>query len=775
MSQPSPDRAESKALPPNNAHALATALRRAAQRLRENPRILFEKEPDWEGGLNAAEINRLAERTIIEDRRPNNGDRLERRLIFHPLGKEDDPAEWLVNSASGDERLAGGASDAKLERTISHLERWAELSAAIAVSSKRDGCIGQVTALSRLDLPHIVEAIRELHRTIAEPPALPWTAPNWLVQRESQTTAGAEHLKNITDPGHAWLIDCAADEVLHRLTPPWKHRCDDCPEITDSLLEQRHKVELIELRKRLLSLFLGNQLAGNGSERLVWLSYLDAVLAELLDSRELPSEQKQGTAPHAGSSEAWAKEYPLVGWREPRRSALPELSNDLERQARYCMGFGSDWWLPALECSNWRTPCYPIEATPEAVQQWRSIIEKLQLANLGGIENPQGAADLRAAIESDIQLIREHRPDLFPANVGRPAVLNPAQPMSELARLDALERATVQWLAERFDADGAGFVVWDNDVVAFFAERGADTRRLPVLELFRSMKLVEPTEYPPCPEIVHKAYNSGSAIDSRSPAGVALAQWWQQRRTGWKIDGRIVLFVREMNGDASAAPQRSAVRIPSAVREWLRQEYMSVPVPDLTEPEPTVIVRFEAFTEFLRRIGVPLLPSLDEWKDAGWIDDLMLEVVPPDSAKKTGNASKTFMRLNLAPGSYRLTGIRKAALDAPIVPSATMNAVAPAATTPTPTLGGASGAPDEETNRAAETEQYVTLDQAAALVNRSKKTLARCKARNSKPLPHPDVEGGGGKADEWKWSTLRPWLEAEYGRPLPVRLPSLRR
>jgi hypothetical protein len=68
----------------------------------------------------------------------------------------------------------------------------------------------------------------------------------------------------------------------------------------------------------------------------------------------------------------------------------------------------------------------------------------------------------------------------------------------------------------------------------------------------------------------------------------------------------------------------------------------------------------------------------------------------------------------------------------------------------------------------AETHQYVTLDQAAAMVQRSKRTLEH------DPLPEPDIEGGGGKPNEWAWSTIRPWLQRMFGRLLPDRLPSKR-
>jgi hypothetical protein len=69
---------------------------------------------------------------------------------------------------------------------------------------------------------------------------------------------------------------------------------------------------------------------------------------------------------------------------------------------------------------------------------------------------------------------------------------------------------------------------------------------------------------------------------------------------------------------------------------------------------------------------------------------------------------------------------------------------------------------------------YVTLDGMAAAVSRSKRTLEKLKGRKSRPLPNPDVEGGGGKPDEWKWSTVRPWLEEEYGKLLPDQFPAHR-
>jgi hypothetical protein len=134
--------------------------------------------------------------------------------------------------------------------------------------------------LSRLDLPRIVEAIQELHRIIAHPPAENSQPPAWLVEQYKQTTLGEAGVPE--KPAHSWLIDAAATEVLNRLMPPWHRRGGDCPEITESLLDQRHKVQLIELRNLLLSSFaLGQGLVANRSEAVRILGFLETVLEHL--------------------------------------------------------------------------------------------------------------------------------------------------------------------------------------------------------------------------------------------------------------------------------------------------------------------------------------------------------------------------------------------------------------------------------------------------------------------------------------------------------------
>src|SRR5262249_43949052 len=71
-------------------------------------------------------------------------------------------------------------------------------------------------------------------------------------------------------------------------------------------------------------------------------------------------------------------------------------------------------------------------------------------------------------------------------------------------------------------------------------------------------------------------------------------------------------------------------------------------------------------------------------------------------------------------------------------------------------------------------DPFVTMDQAASMVNRGKKTVERYlndpKYQKRRPPP-PDVEGGGGKPHEWRWSVIRPWLESEFGRKLPEHYP----
>lgn len=65
--------------------------------------------------------------------------------------------------------------------------------------------------------------------------------------------------------------------------------------------------------------------------------------------------------------------------------------------------------------------------------------------------------------------------------------------------------------------------------------------------------------------------------------------------------------------------------------------------------------------------------------------------------------------------------------------------------------------------------QYVSLQQMAEYCKVSKRTVERWKTGGK--LPFPDIEGGGGRADNWKWEAVRPTLEQLTGRVMPERFP----
>jgi hypothetical protein len=76
--------------------------------------------------------------------------------------------------------------------------------------------------------------------------------------------------------------------------------------------------------------------------------------------------------------------------------------------------------------------------------------------------------------------------------------------------------------------------------------------------------------------------------------------------------------------------------------------------------------------------------------------------------------------------------------------------------------------PEEPAEDTVGSDCYVTLQQAAAMVSKTKRGLEDRKG----DMPSPDIKGGGGRASEWKWSTIRPWLERTFSRPLPEQFPA---
>lgn len=65
-------------------------------------------------------------------------------------------------------------------------------------------------------------------------------------------------------------------------------------------------------------------------------------------------------------------------------------------------------------------------------------------------------------------------------------------------------------------------------------------------------------------------------------------------------------------------------------------------------------------------------------------------------------------------------------------------------------------------------QQRVTLNQCAAMVHRSKRSLQGYKDR-----PPPCNRPRNGQAHEWLWCDMRPWLESTFGVVLPERFPGL--
>lgn len=63
----------------------------------------------------------------------------------------------------------------------------------------------------------------------------------------------------------------------------------------------------------------------------------------------------------------------------------------------------------------------------------------------------------------------------------------------------------------------------------------------------------------------------------------------------------------------------------------------------------------------------------------------------------------------------------------------------------------------------------VTLDQIAALVGLSKRSMRRYIENPDWNMPLPEVEGGGGRAAYWRWSVIQPWLNSTFGRDYPPR------
>jgi hypothetical protein len=84
-----------------------------------------------------------------------------------------------------------------------------------------------------------------------------------------------------------------------------------------------------------------------------------------------------------------------------------------DRQARYCIGYDPDWFMPPLLAERWCSWWYPREKTCESVEQWVRLIDQIRVEYLGPFNNPQRAAEMRVERANDLDLIREHDPHLL--------------------------------------------------------------------------------------------------------------------------------------------------------------------------------------------------------------------------------------------------------------------------------------------------------------------------------------------------------------------------
>lgn len=138
-----------------------------------------------------------------------------------------------------------------------------------------------MAVISRMDLPKIADAIRELYRIIETPPQSPWTPPQWLIEKADRTRRDSPEVQSVEKPSHSTMIQFAKMEVLERLMPGACHFRATCPEIENSQLDMEQKAALIELRTLLIDPFLGVGLQRNPSARIQFCLGLQSVLTSI--------------------------------------------------------------------------------------------------------------------------------------------------------------------------------------------------------------------------------------------------------------------------------------------------------------------------------------------------------------------------------------------------------------------------------------------------------------------------------------------------------------
>ena len=258
--------------------------------------------------------------------------------------------------------------------------------------------------------------------------------------------------------------------------------------------------------------------------------------------------------------------------------------------------------------------------------------------------------------------------------------------MSDLSHLTGAEAATLRWLAKKLE-EGKRLVL-DAEINEHLGSIGATDRRVQIYAVLESFGAVTFWETP-LPGILAELYKKGSnpAIQYGTQEAYAVEYYHRTRQSGWKIDGKAALLARQlMQSVPQPQPERpkdAATFIPSAVKNWLTARYLADPTPHPWQrtpdepPQPIVFVLNSAFTDFLQNAGLDLLPNLDSWQRAGWIEDIRLDVEGSENSED--QLPHHFARLGLPTGRHRLVGIRRCLLDAPTAPPSDSAAqVAPA-------------------------------------------------------------------------------------------------
>jgi hypothetical protein len=306
-----------------------------------------------------------------------------------PASDADDPRTWGTSSVTGGcadvegsvsyalqlFQGGGGATPqfalSLLSQCWGRLDKWRAFRAHVRGFAERLICTASAnlpqhsTVLSRQDLPHIIKAVQQLYRVVESPPEKDWQAPPWLIDRYKRFTCGGEALSSKEAPSQVWLISQASGEVLDRLTPPIHHHRPDCPEITESQLDQRHKATLIELRSILgrFPLSLQTDAAGNVNRAAAigCIDYLESVLLKLGSCPQAADEPAgKAVAARKRSAPASATKGKHIDER-----MLAAIRDDPER-----IYWSSPAWADYLDCGKttviesrtWRETCAPARA-----------------------------------------------------------------------------------------------------------------------------------------------------------------------------------------------------------------------------------------------------------------------------------------------------------------------------------------------------------------------------------------------------------------------------